>query len=105
MHSTGNTDVPTVADTANRAATFESMKNEDERPTITVAGVHVALYVDPASRQVRVSSISTTPSRGCCATTRTARFHCASASRATSRSRADKPIARPSARARAFRAP
>lgn len=55
MHSTGNTDVPTVADTANRAATFESMKNEDERPTITVAGVHVALYVDPASRQVRVS--------------------------------------------------
>jgi len=55
MHSTGNTDLPTIADTANRAATFESMTNEDERPTITVAGVHVALYVDPASRQVRVS--------------------------------------------------
>lgn len=55
MHSTGNTDLPTLADTANRAATFEPMTNEDERPTITVAGVHVTLYVDPASRQVRVS--------------------------------------------------
>jgi hypothetical protein len=55
MNSTGNTDLPTLADTANRAATFEPMTNEDERPTITVAGVHVALYVDPASRQVRVS--------------------------------------------------
>ena len=55
MHSTGNTDLPTAADTANRAATFEPMTNEDERPTITVAGVHVAVYVDPASQQVRVS--------------------------------------------------
>lgn len=55
MNSTGNTDLSSVADTANRAAIFEPMTNEDERPTITVAGVHVALYVDPASRQVRVS--------------------------------------------------
>lgn len=55
MNSTANTDLSVVADTANRAATFEPMTNEDERPTITVAGVHVALYVDPASRQVRVS--------------------------------------------------
>lgn len=55
MNSTGNTDLSGVADTANRAAIFEPMTNEDERPTITVAGVHVALYVDPASRQVRVS--------------------------------------------------
>jgi hypothetical protein len=55
MNSTDNTDLPTLADTANRASTFEPMTNEDERPTITVAGVHVTLYVDPASRQVRVS--------------------------------------------------
>jgi hypothetical protein len=55
MNSTGNTDLSSVADAANRAAIFEPMTNEDERPTITVAGVHVALYVDPASRQVRVS--------------------------------------------------
>ncbi|MFF5990400.1 hypothetical protein [Prauserella flavalba] len=55
MNSTGNTDLSSVADTANRAAIFEPMTDEDERPTITVAGVHVALYVDPASRQVRVS--------------------------------------------------
>ncbi|MCE7011706.1 hypothetical protein LWC34_54175 [Kibdelosporangium philippinense] len=55
MHSTGNTDLPSAADAANRAATFEPMTNEDERPTITVAGVHAALYVDPASQQVRVS--------------------------------------------------
>ena len=39
-----------VADMANRAATFEPMTNEDERPTITVAGVHVALYLDFANR-------------------------------------------------------
>lgn len=55
MNSTGYTDLPSAADTANRAATFEPMTDEDERPTITVAGVHVALYVDPASCQVRVS--------------------------------------------------
>ncbi|GAA1029223.1 MULTISPECIES: hypothetical protein [Amycolatopsis] len=55
MNSTANTDLSVVAGTANRAAIFEPMTNEDERPTITVAGVHVALYVDPASRQVRVS--------------------------------------------------
>lgn len=55
MNSTRHVDPRVVADTANRAATFEPMTNEDERPTITVAGVHVALYVDPASREVRVS--------------------------------------------------
>lgn len=44
-----------VADGANRAATFEPMTVEDERPTITVAGVHVALYVDPETNQVCVS--------------------------------------------------
>ena len=44
-----------VADMANRAATFEPMTDEDERPTITVAGVHVALYVDHATNQVCVS--------------------------------------------------
>ncbi|AEA23477.1 MULTISPECIES: hypothetical protein [Pseudonocardiaceae] len=55
MNSAANTDLSVVADTANRAAIFEPMTNEDERPTITVAGVHVALYVDPASRQFRVS--------------------------------------------------
>lgn len=44
-----------VADIANRAATFAPMTDEDERPTITVAGVHVALYVDPANNQVCVS--------------------------------------------------
>jgi hypothetical protein len=31
------------------------MTAAEERPTITVADVHVALYVDPASRQVCVS--------------------------------------------------
>ncbi|MBB2504111.1 hypothetical protein H5411_33835, partial [Amycolatopsis echigonensis] len=56
MNSTDNTDLPTIADTANRKATFEPMTNEDERPTITVAGVHVALYVDPASRQADVAA-------------------------------------------------
>lgn len=50
-----STDLSSVADTANRAATFEPATNEDERPMITVAGVHVSLYVDPVSRQVRVS--------------------------------------------------
>lgn len=59
--------------------------------------------IRPAGRS-EFRSISTIPSRGCCATTGTARFHCASASRATSRSGADKPIARASARARAIRA-
>ena len=55
MSSSSHVDPRALADTANRAATFEPMTNKDERPTITVAGVHVALYVDPASRQVRVS--------------------------------------------------
>ena len=55
MNSSSHVDPRALADTANRAATFDPMTNEDERPTITVAGVHVALYVDPASRQVRVS--------------------------------------------------
>jgi hypothetical protein len=31
------------------------MTADDERPTITVAGVHLALYIDPASGQVCVS--------------------------------------------------
>lgn len=44
-----------VADEANRAATFEPMTDEDERPTITVAGVNVALYVDPETNHVCVS--------------------------------------------------
>ncbi len=55
MNSTRHVDPRVVADAANRAAAFEPMTNEDERPAITVAGVHVALYVDPASREVRVS--------------------------------------------------
>lgn len=55
MTTSDHIDLCAVADTANRTATFEPMMNEDEWPTITVAGVHVALYVDPSSRQVRVS--------------------------------------------------
>lgn len=55
MRGTNNTDLHTLADTANHAASFDPMTAVEERPTITVAGVHVALYVDPASRQVRVS--------------------------------------------------
>ena len=55
MSHTPHADISLLADMANRSAYLEPMTNEDERPTITVAGVHVALYVDPASRQVRVS--------------------------------------------------
>lgn len=55
MSDTIHCDISLLADMASRSAFLEPMTNEDERPTITVAGVHVALYVDPASRQVRVS--------------------------------------------------
>ena len=55
MKPSSPNDLCSLAENANRTASFEPMTNEDERPTITVAGVHVALYVDPASRQVRVS--------------------------------------------------
>lgn len=55
MQKISNVVLHALAATANRAATFDPMKASYERPTITVAGVHVALYVDAASRKVRVS--------------------------------------------------
>lgn len=55
MKPSSHDDLCALAENANRTAFFEPMTNKDERPRITVAGVHVALDVDPASRQVRVS--------------------------------------------------
>lgn len=44
-----------AAETANRAATFQPQTSDYELPMIAVAGVCAFLYVDPATRTVRVS--------------------------------------------------
>jgi hypothetical protein len=55
LRITSADDMEAKADAANRMATFEAMEHEEQRPTITVAGVHVAAYVDPETGNFVVS--------------------------------------------------